>query len=89
MALATVVKAHDKYFPKFTITKVVDIGKSFVVFVCCDDGYPPFQMPYNVSKEGVVSFYDMMSKNAREVVENGRVIYIDTTPLKVKIFDQS
>ena len=46
-------------------------------------------MPYNVSKEGVVSFYDMMSKNAREVVENGRVIYIDTTPLKVKIFDQS
>lgn len=89
MTLTTVIMAYKKYFPQFTVTKVVDIGDSCVVFVCCDDGFPPFQMPYRVSEEGFVSFYDMMGKNAREVVENGKVIYLDSTPLKVKIFDKS
>lgn len=82
MKLETVVQANREVFPQFTITKVVDTGDFCVVFVCCDDGYPPFQMPYKVEVDGTVSSYNMFSDEARTVVETGKVIYLDETPLR-------
>ena len=82
MKLEPVIKANREKFPQLTITKVVDVGDACVVFVCCDDGCPPFQMPYKVSENGDVSSYDMFNEKLRAVCESGKVIYRDDTPLR-------
>ena len=85
MKLETVVQANREVFPQFTITKVVDAGDFCIVFVCCDDGYPPFQMPYKVEEDGTVSSYNMFSDEARMVVAAGKIIYLDEAPLRDKL----
>lgn len=85
MKLETVVQANREVFPQFTITKVVDAGDFCIVFVRCDDGYPPFQMPYKVEEDGTVSSYNMFSDEARMVVAAGKIIYLDEAPLRDKL----
>ena len=80
------IQLEEELFPS-TITRVVDTGECFVVFVCGPDGYPPLQMPYAVSQDGKITAYDLSDEELKRKHDEGRVLYTDYSPLKVKLPD--
>ena len=66
------------------ITGVVDTGESYVVSVCGADGYPILQAPYEVSRDGKISVYNIFDEQLRQKLENGKILYTDYSLLRMK-----
>ena len=80
---ALLINLEDKLIPAI-ITKVVDIGECYAVYVCGPDGFPLLQPPYKVSRNGEISSYNIFDDEMVRKLEQGRILYTDYSPLKVK-----